>query len=643
MKPMLSESTTIRLRGVGAVTEDKPGSFRLADLNTQTAEAINASAVTEGERARQSLTDLARNVATASAENKLKAFILSAAVVAGNVREGLIDPSEASRELELVAMANNLATHFGSGSVTDAIKKAEARMVPTIWRDTPDTEDTGNEVSTDLSQLALLAEDQYERVRKEKAKELGVRASILDRMVTRLRPEQNSDNENTDSLGIPEAPLWEESVDGDKLLAEISFAIRDYVVLPKTAADATALWVVHSYTLNSFRISPRLAIQSPEKGCGKTTLLDVLTKLVWRPLPTSNATSSVIFRVVEKAHPTLLIDEADTFLRDNNELRGILNSGHRQGGFTLRNVGDDHEPKRFSTWSACAIALIGRLPDTLEDRSVVVSLRRRKPDERVKVFRFDDCANLDRLASMARRWATDYADEIRACRPDMGELQNRRADNWEPLLSVATVAGGDWVDRVWASAAGASVIEKEQSVKAMLLSDIRDCFAAYKNGKIKSEQLVNLLVAMEDRPWGEWGRTGKPISKNSLARTLAEFGIAPNTIRVDASETAKGYKIEQFADAFDRYLPPNPDLNRNNVTTLAAEALPTLSQPSQPENTLRSENGEKANNDGACDVVTVGKLDIEAFEERAASLEYEQGLSRNEAEAQARSELAAAE
>ena len=59
-----------------------------------------------------------------------------------------------------------------------------------------------------------------------------------------------------------------------------------------------------------------------------------------------------------------MIDEADSFLRDNEELRGVLNSGHRKGGAVLRNVGDDHEPRSFSTYSACAIALIGQLPPT---------------------------------------------------------------------------------------------------------------------------------------------------------------------------------------------------------------------------------------------------------------------------------------
>jgi hypothetical protein len=140
------------------------------------------------------------------------------------------------------------------------------------------------------------------------------------------------------------------------------------------------LWIIHTYLLDSFSISPRLAIGSPEKGCGKTTLLDVISRLVWRPLSTSNATVAAIFRIVELSCPTLLIDEADTFLPENEELRGILNSGHRRGGSVIRTIGDDHEPRMFSTFCPCAIALIGKLPGTLADRSVSVELKRRRPD-----------------------------------------------------------------------------------------------------------------------------------------------------------------------------------------------------------------------------------------------------------------------
>jgi hypothetical protein len=151
------------------------------------------------------------------------------------------------------------------------------------------------------------------------------------------------------AIELPEPVPWEEPVNGAELLDAVAVAIRRYVVMPDHVRDTGALWVAHTYLLDRSMISPRLAITSPTKGCGKTTLLDVISCLVYRALMAANCSPSSIFRVVESFRPCLLIDEADSFLSGNEELRGVLNSGHRRGGAVLRNVGDDHEPRSFST------------------------------------------------------------------------------------------------------------------------------------------------------------------------------------------------------------------------------------------------------------------------------------------------------
>jgi hypothetical protein len=312
---------------------------------------------------------------------------------------------------------------------------------------------------------------------------------------------------------------------------------------------------MHTYLLDCFGISPRLAITSPEKGCGKTTLLDVLLHLVMRPLPTANATASAIFRVVEMQQPTLLIDEADTFLSKNEELRGILNSGHCKGGSVIRTVGEDFEPRAFSTYSACAIALIGKLPATLTDRSVPIELRRRRPDEAIEAFRFDRTGPLTQLGSKAARWAMDHAAHVRGADPDMpASIFNRAADNWRPLLAIADAAGGDWPARARRAVQSlAATGDEEQSSRVTLLADIRSIFAERRVDRMASAELVEALVAIEERPWVEW-KGGKAITANGLARVLAPFKIKPGTIRT-ADGTPKGYVLSQFDDAFARYLP----------------------------------------------------------------------------------------
>jgi putative DNA primase/helicase len=308
--------------------------------------------------------------------------------------------------------------------------------------------DESEVIQLEITRLARLNLVEYDRVRKAAAQRLEMRAAILDRVVEAERKKFGDDCKQGHALTLPEPKPWPAPVDGTELLHDLVAAIRRHVVMPEHCAIATALWIVHTHLLDGLHISPRLAITSPEKQCGKTTLIDVLTPLVWRPLSIANTTASPIFRAIEVQRPTLLMDEADTFLSENEELRGILNSGHRRCGSVLRTVGDDFEPRQFSTYSACAIALIGRLPGTLADRSIAIELQRRLNSESIEPFRSDRTERLDGLASKAARWAADNLDRLREADPAMPPgVFNRVADNWRGLLAIADIAGGEWPQR----------------------------------------------------------------------------------------------------------------------------------------------------------------------------------------------------
>jgi putative DNA primase/helicase len=408
----------------------------------------------------------------------------------------------------------------------------------------------------EIARLARLSVLDYDRERHAAAEQLGVRAAILDRLIDterkRLAP---SDDRQGRALALPESEPWPEAVDGTALLDELAAAIRRHVVVTDHACDATALWAVHTYLLDALDITPRLAVTSPEPRCGKTTLLDVLSHVVMRPLATANTTAAAIYRVVELARPTLLIDEGDTFLGGREELRGILNSGHRRGGAVLRTVGEDHEPRQFATYGACGISLIGRLPGTLADRSIPAALQRRRADEPIEPFRADRTSHLDTLARKSARWAADHAADIRAADPEMPTgLVNRAADNWRGLLAIADAAGGKWPERARAACSTlAGAVEDDQSTGVLLLGDIRDIFGARGVDRIASAELVEALVAIEGRPWAEW-RGGKPITTTGLARLLRPFGLTPENVRI-AERVPKGYLRERFAEAWERYLP----------------------------------------------------------------------------------------
>ena len=213
---------------------------------------------------------------------------------------------------------------------------------------------------TELKRADLSAA-QLSQLSRVVADPLNVRASALEESVT---PDNGQEADREFSL--PDSEPWPEPVNGAALIGEITSTLRAHVVMSRSASVAIALWVVLTYLEHCVDILPILAVTSPEKRCGKTTLLTILSWLVRRSLPASSVSPAVVFRSVEKWKPTLVIDEADTFLADNNELRGILNAGHtRHMAYVLRTNGDSHEPERFSTWAPKVIACIGKLQETL--------------------------------------------------------------------------------------------------------------------------------------------------------------------------------------------------------------------------------------------------------------------------------------
>ena len=299
---------------------------------------------------------------------------------------------------------------------------------------------------------------------------------------------------------------WPDPICGDSLIDGLTSTIRRYVSLSEESALAAALWVIHTHAFAHAQFSPRLTLSSPEKRCGKTTLLSVLERMVAKPLPVANVTAAALFRTVEKVQPTLLIDEADTFIRNGDELRGILNSGHsRTNAFVLRTVGDDHEPRRFSTWAPVAIALIGKLPDTLEDRSIVIPMRRRLPGEAGERLRMDRVADLTLLQRQCARWVEDNADDLSDRDPDTPEaLHDRAADNWRALLAIADQAGDQWPGLARAAAVSLSEgIKEDQSARVQLLADVKTILEAGGIERIASAHLCARLAIMEDRPWPE--------------------------------------------------------------------------------------------------------------------------------------------
>jgi putative DNA primase/helicase len=406
-----------------------------------------------------------------------------------------------------------------------------------------------------VGRLALLSEAAYERCREESAQELGVRVSVLDRLVRQRRARAD------DSAELPHwhvEPI-DEAVDGALLLADIERVFRDYIVLPPGAAEALALWTLHAWTIDASDVSPFMALISPTKRCGKTNALTILYYLTPRSEMASNITPSALFRYIESFKPTLLIDEYDSFAKDNEEMRGILNSGHtKTGAHVVRNAWEngEHRQRRFSTWAPKVIACIGTLPDTMDDRSIVIRLQRKPRAALVSRLRKRDSDEFSILRRQAARWAADNFQHLVDAEPDVPEeLHDRAADNWRPLLAIADLVGGNWPTRARDAACALSGDGYDSAVNIELLADIRMAFGNLD--MIRSADLVAKLVADPEGPWANWKR-GKSLTQKQLAGLLRPFGIIPEEVHPEGRDGphGKGYKRTSLEEAWAAYLPP---------------------------------------------------------------------------------------
>jgi Protein of unknown function (DUF3631)/VirE N-terminal domain len=405
------------------------------------------------------------------------------------------------------------------------------------------------------------------------------------------RPARDGNELQGSTVICPEVEPWPETVAGAAVLDEVAKTVSSYLALPDGAAEAIALWIMHAHAYEAFIHSPRLNFRSPVKGCGKTLALDVLSVLTPRSLRTESITPAVLFRLVEGQKPTLLLDETDTYLKEADELRGLLNAGHKRGAVALRCEGESNTVRAFKAFAPAALAGIRELPGTLHDRSIVVELVRAKRGEIRKRF---DSRRTDKETELRRkcaRWVIDNIQGLKDCDPKLPETAfNRLADNWRPLFAIAQVIGADWPKR--ASEAFAKLTSAfdldAQGVSTTLLADIAAVFNKEGTDKLPSAKLADALAAIEGRPWAEWGRQRKPISPNQLANQLHPFGISPQVIRI-GNETPRGYLIEQFLEQFERYLPKHPLSDRNSATMLGETPVSEAQHPDallHPEKSL---------------------------------------------------------
>jgi hypothetical protein len=310
--------------------------------------------------------------------------------------------------------------------------------------------------------------------------------------------------------------------------------------------------------------TPRIAFLSPEPGSGMTRALEVSELLVPRPIEAINTTPAYLFRKVSDPEglPTILFDEIDTLFgaraKEYEEIRGILNAGHRRGAKAGRCVvvGKTVKTEELPAYCAVALAGLGALPDTILSRSIVVRMRRRAPDEIIEPYRRrvhgpDGHALRDQLA----RWAEQIRAEFsHGAWPQMPpEIADRNADVWEPLIALSDCAAGYWPNRARVAAVAfvADALAATPSLGIRLLSDLRTVFGDADS--LSTHVILQKLTTLDDAPWADI--RGKPLDSRRLANCLRPYGVQSTNLR-EGTIIVKGYKRESLHDPWIRYLGP---------------------------------------------------------------------------------------
>lgn len=353
--------------------------------------------------------------------------------------------------------------------------------------------------------------------------------------------------------------------DGAEVLDEVEAFLSRFVAYPSEAARcAHVLWIAHTWFMDAWDSTPRIAFLSPEPGSGKSRALEVTEPLVPRPVHAVNTTPAYLFRKVSDpdGRPTILYDEIDTVFgpkaKDNEDVRGMLNAGHRQGAMAGRCIirGKNVETEELPAYCAVALAGLDDLPDTIMTRSVVIRMRRRSPEEKVEPWRLRiNGAEASNIRQQLDAWSSAARDAIEW--PEMpAGIEDRNADVWEALLAVADLAGRDWPERARRNAVTLVTQNSDRggSLGVVLLRDLKAVFGA--EDKLGTDAILDALCEIEESPWADL--RGKPLDARGLARRLAKYGVKPKLVRV-TDGVMRGYTAEDLADPWARYVTPRTD------------------------------------------------------------------------------------
>ena len=425
------------------------------------------------------------------------------------------------------------------------------------------TDDSTEAVQEAVTRLTSLDPFEYEVTREREAKQLGVRVSQLDKFIAKHKKKRFKAFINEERDRFPEVLPWPSKVDTAELIQEVRAFIQRFTVLTDYQAYTVTLFVINTWVHDYSSVSPVLNVNSPARGCGKSTLLSCLAELCKKPMISNGTTAAALCRNMDKYRPTVIYDEADMFMKGDKRMLGILNSGYtKKQAWTTMCVGDNNEPTDFYLYAPKVIAGIGSLDDTLMSRCIMIEMKRKLPSEAIESIRHVKEEDYEELAQKLCRWGRDNAEAY--CNAEIitvDGLGDRENNNWEPLFTIAQIAGQDWLELTIEAALEMSGIKQDELTPSeQLLRDIVLIFRSKawveaEKVKARSQDIVSVLISDNDKPWVTWKQKG--LTPYDMSRLLKPFKVKSRNVRFSTGQVTsvfKGYFAEDFEAAAKHYL-----------------------------------------------------------------------------------------
>lgn len=340
---------------------------------------------------------------------------------------------------------------------------------------------------------------------------------------------------------------------GNQLYILLLALIDRFISCDEHQKCAIVLWIILTWCISAFKIAPILAITALTKGAGKTQVLTLISKLCYEPLSASNITVASLFRAIEKFKPTFLLDEFDTYLKQNEDMRGVINAGFERNGYVIR-CDEDLTPVKFNVYCPKALAGIGKLPETIEDRSIVIQMCRKRTSEIKEKLRHADDEDFNNLKDLVVNWSQENLEVLAKARPEIpSQLSDRKQDCWESLLAIADQLGADVAVQARRAAIALSGKNNDEApVFEEILIAIKAIFEKCGVDKLSTADLIKFLCEDDEAPW-KYFNNGRVITARQLARLLKEFHITSKQTRF-LNMTCKGYHFADFEGSFAKYL-----------------------------------------------------------------------------------------